>query len=427
MNQPDNQSTLDEWVGWLLHLHAQEIDLGLSRISEVVAKMQLNQPAPMKVTVAGTNGKGSSVAMLSAIFDVAGYKVGTYTSPHILKFNERIQINSKPVDDQLIVDAFTEIEKQRGQTKLTYFEFSTLAALKIFTESDLDVVVLEVGLGGRLDAVNVIDADASLITAIDVDHIDWLGDDRNQIALEKAGVMRAEQTSVCSDPEVPQTLIDYADNLGTNLNVLSRDYFYQFTDHGWKFSIDSEEFLYDRPALQGDFQIQNASGVVALLKQLSHKLEISEEHIVQGLKHAKHAGRLESREVGHQSWLIDVAHNPQSAEVLASYLENSGFKPQPAIFSALSDKDMLPMVEQLQPYVSDWFIADLNVPRASSIGELEAFLSKAGVKLDRIHSEKSITALVETVQSLPDHNVLVWGSFFTVSQTIEALSEQGIG
>ncbi|BCN93728.1 bifunctional folylpolyglutamate synthase/dihydrofolate synthase [Thiomicrorhabdus immobilis] len=429
MNIPNNQSTLEQWVDWLLHLHAQEIDLGLERIRLVAEKMQVTRPAPFVISVAGTNGKGSSVAMLASILKAAGYNVGTYTSPHILKFNERIQVNSVPVSDQQIVDAFTAIESQREQIKLTYFEFSTLAALTIFKQAKLDVVVLEVGLGGRLDAVNVVDADASLITAIDVDHIDWLGDDRSLIAVEKAGIMREGRLSICSDPNPPQTLIDYAAELQVDLACLKIDFDYQknpLNDQAWSFNFtqdDQPAVTLTKPQLHGDFQLQNASGVVALLSKIRSQLAVDIEHINKGLAEVKHPGRMQSLQINHQAWLIDVAHNPQSAQVLAEYLEKQAFEPHKsiALFSALNDKDMLPMVRVIKPFVSQWAIADLDIPRSTGLQQLTGILLQAGVEKQQICEFESIALATEYVKGCDKSNVLVWGSFFTVAQTLEEL------
>ena len=428
MNIPNNNSSLDEWVDWLLHLHAQEIDLGLERIRIVAEKMQVTRPAPFIISVAGTNGKGSSVAMLASILKEAGYNVGTYTSPHILSFNERIQINGTPVTDKQIVEAFDTIENQRQETKLTYFEFSTLAALTIFNQSKLDVVVLEVGLGGRLDAVNVVDADAALITAIDIDHIDWLGDDRNVIAVEKAGIMRKGRVCVCSDPKPPQSLLDYATNLNVDLSCLTREFSYsnnQENNQTWQYinllSSDSP-MTFTKPSLQGAFQIQNASGVIALLLKIKEKLKVTVEAMNVGLQKVEHAGRMQSLQVKEQAWLIDVAHNPQSAQVLADYLAQQPFdNDRVAMFSALSDKDMLPMVKVITPFVKKWVIADLQIPRSTKLEELRSILLSAEVEEDDVLEFESMSTAVNHVQQRKNKNVLVWGSFFTVSQVLNAL------
>ncbi|WP_040728167.1 folylpolyglutamate synthase/dihydrofolate synthase family protein [Thiomicrorhabdus sp. Kp2] len=432
MITPNNQSTLSQWIDWLLHLHADEIDLGLERIRLVANQMQVTRPAPFVITVAGTNGKGSSVAMLSAILIEAGYRIGTYTSPHILAFNERIQINGKPVNDQLIIEAFDSIENQRKTTKLTYFEFSTLSALSIFKQSELDVVVLEVGLGGRLDAVNIVDADASLITAIDVDHIDWLGDDRNLIALEKAGVMRKEQISVCSDSNPPASLLDFAEHLQVDFSVLGKDFIYTsapINNQAWLFQSlrgEPESITIAKPSLQGAFQLQNASGVVALILKIKSKLPVKVEAINQGLLKVKHPGRLERLQLNHQAWLIDVAHNPQSAEVLAEYLATQDLcsSDRVAVFSALRDKDMLPMVKVIAPWVKKWVIADLAIPRSTDVGALKQTLLNAGVDKDDVYEYESINVAVQAVKELKNKHVLVWGSFFTVAQALTSINSQ---
>lgn len=441
--KPDAASSLESWIDWLLHLHAQEIDLGLERVRQVGVEMSILQPAPKIISVAGTNGKGSSVALLGSILRQAGYRVGAYTSPHIQAFNERIQIDGVAVEAQTIVEAFDLIERSRGDIKLTYFEFSTLAALQIFKQAALDVVVLEVGLGGRLDAVNIVDADAALITAIDVDHIDWLGDDRGQIAIEKAGITRSGRLAVCSDPHPPQTLADYCDQHQVNLFQLGRDFHYRVDEEdGWSLlwnnsfaRVDS----YPRPALKGDFQVQNAAGVLALLQQMgrSGDLNVSADAIKRGLLKASHPGRLQSVEFCHNGrfyhWLIDVAHNPQSSEVLADYLAKQELNGLTAVFSVLDDKDASPMVQRIAPYVDQWYTADLQIPRSSNDKKLRSLLQDNQVEASCIHLydsiEKSVQACLlqsgsETRPDKPD--LLVWGSFFTVAQVYYALNALAI-
>lgn len=429
MMTPNNQSNLTCWIEWLLHLHAEEIDLGLSRIGLVLEAMQLARPAPLVISVAGTNGKGSSVAMLVAILKVAGLRVGAYTSPHIQRFNERIQINGVPVEDSLIVDAFTQIEEARGGVKLTYFEFSTLAALCIFKQTHLDVVVLEVGLGGRLDAVNAVDADAALITAIGIDHIEWLGSDRSVIATEKAGIMRSGKPAVCSDGAPPESLWQYADTHGVPLVQLNREFSIEITEHDWSIVWASDVKKFPPPSLKGDFQIQNAAGVVAILWALRDQLPIEHSAICKGLVQARHPGRLESFVQKKQHWLVDVAHNPQSAKALAQYLrqqkEKGHHAPYTAIFSVLNDKDAVPMIKEIAPFVQDWLIADLDVPRASSAAALKALLLESGVAEKHILVQNSIPQAVDSAQARLEDSVLVWGSFFTVSQVYNCFDEQG--
>ena len=435
MNHPTRDSGLQVWIDWLLALHTQEIDLGLERVAKIATQLKVNRPAPFIISVAGTNGKGSSVAMLSSILDASGYKVGTYTSPHILRFNERIQLNGQLVEDQQIVDAFLEIELARGTTKLTYFEFSTLAALLIFKQQKVDVAVLEVGLGGRLDAVNLVDADAALITAIDIDHIDWLGADRSIIATEKAGITRTNKPATCSDPNPPESLLTYVAQNQVPLSCLGRDFSFKViaTDgnqQAWSVSMTNEwldvnEKPLPLPALKGEFQLQNAAGVLALLANVQETLPVSFEAVCEGFKSVSHPGRLQQLTVNGQAWLIDVAHNPQSAEALANYLSSGdSVVSYSAVFSVLSDKDSLPMVKTLAPYIDHWFVADLAIPRSTPLNELKAMLVKAGVAQSKISLSDSIEQAVTEVSKIKEAPVLVWGSFFTVSQTLTSLNNR---
>ncbi|MDG4813160.1 bifunctional tetrahydrofolate synthase/dihydrofolate synthase [Hydrogenovibrio sp. 3SP14C1] len=418
--KPTETTSLAVWIDWLISLHADEIDLGIDRVKSVAIAMNLIPIKPVVISVAGTNGKGSSVAMLTSIYESAGYQVGAYTSPHLLRFNERIRVQGHLADDKQIVQAFSAIEAARGETKLTYFEFSTLAALWVFAKYSLDVVLLEVGLGGRLDAVNLVDADASLITAIDVDHEDWLGSDRDQIALEKAGVMRAGKPSVCSDDNIPDTLLRYAAEQAVPLKRLSKDFFYQKNNQAWSFLDPQKKSVYPAltlPALSGEFQIQNAAGVVALIESLQSELPVSSEQLSEGLSCVKHSGRLQKTRLGHQDWLVDVAHNPQAASVLADYLKQNSIQAD-AIFSVLQDKDVLPMIEVVKPYIKKWSIADLAVPRAMSVDQLETVLLQSGVLPENIVKYSDISEAVAFNRQTSEKDVLVWGSFFTVSQTL---------
>lgn len=461
MNKSSLQRSLNDWIEWLLHLHATEIDLGLERVRVVAEKMQLLQPAKKVITVAGTNGKGSSVAMLSAIYSAAGYRVGRYTSPHLLRFNERIQVNGTPVADQAIIEAFDAIDQARAELdiKLTYFEFSTLAALSIFKQAALDLAILEVGLGGRLDAVNIVDADVALITAISVDHIDWLGSDRDQIALEKAGILRPNQWAVCSDANPPHTLAEYAQKIGTQLFQLGKDF--QVCLESEKKSQNSQSCQVEKsesgenlegglgvlakswdflalssplqsfcslpmPALAGDFQLQNAAGVLAALQGLEKSFPVTQAAIEQGLQQVKHPGRLQWLSVSlseqkPQSWLVDVAHNPQSAEVLADYLQQQNLRFPQAVFSVLADKDALPMVKLLVPFIDIWHIAPLDQLRALTLTELKGLLRQAGVAKTRIVAHKTLEQAVQQCALASEATTLAWGSFFTVASVLTEL------
>lgn len=426
LSKPSSASSLTEWLDWLIQLHAQEIDLGLARVSEVANRLAVLKPAPVVITVAGTNGKGSSVALLVAILTAAGYRVGSYTSPHLLYFNERIQINAQPVGDQAIRDAFAAIEEKRKSTKLTYFEFATLAALSIFSRANLDVVVLEVGLGGRLDAVNIVDADATLITAIDVDHIEWLGSDREQIGFEKAGVMRTGQLSVCSDRSPPLRLLQHATALNVELACLGRDFEFERevlnSNQTWCFVAKERIDNLPMPALLGDFQLQNAAGVLALLIK-QPLLKLDRQAIEIGLKNVKHPGRLQKVQLNHQAWLLDVAHNPQSAKALADYLAQQPLVTKRlVIFAALNDKDQASMVKAIVPFVSEWLLVDLGGARSTPLVDLQAVLRLCGINDEQMRTMDTMQHAVSWAKKQDINQVLVYGSFITVAQALEELA-----
>jgi dihydrofolate synthase/folylpolyglutamate synthase len=430
-------SSLQSWLNWLLSIHPQEIDLGLDRVRQVAKNMGLLNPKPLVIMVAGTNGKGSSIAMLSSIYQAAGYKVACYTSPHLLKFNERFQINNKQVTDLEITTAFAEIEHFRKKTadiKLTYFEFATLAALKIFAQKKIDLIILEVGLGGRLDAVNIIDADATLITSIGVDHVDWLGSDIENIGKEKAAIMREAKLSVCSDPSAPNSINNYALQNNVDFIAAAKDFSFNIKQNSWDFISLNNSLLSIKnlvlPNIQGDFQIQNAAGVVTLVLLLQSKnifkAAVKIEDFNKGFQKVNHLGRLQSFTIGQQSWLVDVAHNVQSMRVLAEYLQQINFKGI-AIFSALNDKDYVNMLLTIKPFITNWYIADLQVTRSIPIAILQKTLIKIGVEEGLINIfeniDKATTCALNETNSL---NVLVCGSFFSVAQCYTALQKLGI-
>ncbi|MDX1335186.1 MAG: Mur ligase family protein, partial [Gammaproteobacteria bacterium] len=282
---------LDAWLKWQETLHPREIELGLDRVSEVARRMGLLQSKAKVVSVAGTNGKGSSLSMLESIYRAAGYQTGLYTSPHIHRYNERIRIKGLEVRDDLLCEAFESVDQARGDISLSYFEFGTLAALQIFSGSHLDILLLEIGLGGRLDAVNIMDADVALITAIDVDHVDWLGGDRETIGREKAGIMRQGHVAVVSDPSPPESISEYADEIGVYCVQAGRDYQYHRHAEGWEWSLGEAHYSeLPAPALQGEFQYQNAAGVLAVVEVLQPDMPVSVQDIKEGLSTAQCPG-----------------------------------------------------------------------------------------------------------------------------------------
>ena len=416
--------TLDQWLAWQETLHPSAIDLGLERPGRVLRALGLAAPSHTVITVAGTNGKGSSVAMLEAMLLAAGYRVGSYTSPHLLHYNERIRLGGQPVDDALICDAFARIDAARGETSLTYFEFGTLAAFLIFAEAELDVAVLEVGLGGRLDAVNLLDADVALITAIDIDHAAWLGDSRELIAIEKAGIMRPQRPAVCSDPHPPQTLIEHAAALQTPLFCLGRDYQYRSEQDGWRY-VDGEGSLagLPRPALVGAMQWQNAAGVIRALRCLDGRLAVSNQAIRQGLLSVSLPGRMQAFP-GEPMVLLDVAHNPQSARVLA---ENLAVMPctgrSLAVVGMLADKDIASVIAAVAAQVDHWYLAGLDVWRGADAGLVAQALDGQGITAYTQYDAVGQALAAAQADAAKADRIVVFGSFHTVA---EALVELGV-
>ncbi|MGD8886715.1 MAG: bifunctional tetrahydrofolate synthase/dihydrofolate synthase, partial [Gammaproteobacteria bacterium] len=335
-------TTLDQWLRWQESLHPTEIDLGLDRVQQVLQRMELPAPSFTIISVAGTNGKGSCVAMLDAIYRAAGYKVGTYTSPHIKRYNERIAINGQSVSDDALCRMFERVDQCRGDVSLTYFEFGTLAAIGLLHEAQIDVALLEVGLGGRLDAVNILDADLAMITRIGLDHQAWLGDNRDAVALEKAGIARAHRPTVCGDPEPPETLIHYLEELQSPLYLVNRDFNYHIADNGrWQWCHSDRSFSdLPLPALRGDFQLLNAASVLMAVELLEAALPLKAAAIGDGLRSVSLPGRFQVID-GNVTIIVDVAHNPQSAEALAATLRNwPGQGKTRGVFAVLKDKDV---------------------------------------------------------------------------------------
>lgn len=411
--------SLSDWLDWQEQLHPSNIELGLARVREVWSRLHTTTFACPVISVAGTNGKGSSVAMLQAIYLQAGYSVAAYTSPHLWHYNERVTLNGAPVSDDLLCEAFARIDAARGDISLTYFEFGTLAALDIFLRQAPEVVILEVGLGGRLDAVNIIDADVALITSIALDHQQWLGEDRESIAYEKAGILRGGRPGVLSDPEIPQTLLAHAQALGTHLQCLGRDYRYQSDNGSWSWhSGDTHRVGLPVPALVGAQQLQNAAGVLMVVESLADRLPVSQADVRNGLLNARVPGRFEIRH-GTVTVIFDVAHNPAAARELARSL--AAFATQGrvhAVFAALADKDIPGVIAPLCAQVNNWYLAALDVPRAADLGALARAVhqscgDKAAVQ-EFAQLEAAWQAALQTAR--PGETVLVFGSFYTVAR-----------
>jgi dihydrofolate synthase/folylpolyglutamate synthase len=412
-----------DWLAYQETLNVKSIDLGLERVKAVYDRLQLTPRWRAVVTVAGTNGKGSCVAMLTSILTQGGYRVGTYSSPHLFRYNERICINGQPVDDATLCEAFEMVEKARDEIALTYFEFGTLAALLIFAQASLDAVVLEVGLGGRLDAVNIIDPDVALITALDIDHVDWLGHDRESIAREKAGIMRPGKPTVCIDLDPPLSLRAHAQQLGAVTYFINQEFTCQVLDEvAWCWRYDGQAAVhYPYPPLVGDFQLRNAAGVIMSLELLKQRLPVNEQSIAQGLKRTSIAGRFQvvPAEVTH---IFDVAHNAQAAQALADNLKHFICKGRSlAVAGMLADKAIAEVVQAMAPVIDHWYVGALHVPRAASVEHLADQVSK-GTRGDK--ARIAVFSDIESAYAAASHDaiegdrIVIFGSFYAVAAVL---------
>ncbi len=371
---PSPTASLQDWLAYLETLHRHPIELGLERISAVAASLGLKYPY-VKITVGGTNGKGSTCAMLEAILLASGYKVGLYTSPHLIDFNERIRVNGEMATDQQIIEQFQQIESGRGDITLSYFEYTTLASLMLFEKQNLDVVVLEVGLGGRLDAVNMVDADCAIVTSVDLDHTDYLGDTREKIGWEKAHIFRAGRPAVCADPVPPQSLIDYASEIGADLWLFGKDFNYSGDRLQWAYGGRSQRrsgMAY--PALRGANQLLNAAAALAAIEALRPQLAVPQQAVRIGLAQVSLPGRLQILP-GTPAIVLDVAHNPHAAAALGQNLDSMSYYPYThAVVGMLRDKDVAGVVAKLASRVTHWYCAGVEGPRGMSGEDLAAIV-----------------------------------------------------
>jgi dihydrofolate synthase / folylpolyglutamate synthase len=414
---------LQHWLNWQQTLNPKEIDLGLERVELVLKKLKLSADffCPV-ISVAGTNGKGSTVAFIESILHQANITVGSYTSPHLINYNERIKINQQPVSDEVLCDAFEVIDQARGDIALTYFEFGTLASLVIFKKFKVDIAVLEVGLGGRLDAVNVIDADVSVITSIDIDHIDWLGDDIEIIACEKAGIMRAHKPSVVSLFKPPKSLLEYASKNEVILTRLGQDYLFQgLSNNCWQLNGPSLHLAnLPVPALKGGFQLQNASAAIMAINLLNLEQIISEKHIAKGLQMVKLAGRFEQI-FHHPQVIVDVAHNEQSARMLRDVLSEAPVQGRTlAVVAMLSDKAINKVLGVLDTQIDHWISAGLGVSRGMASKNMAQAVRDVHTDV-KLSVCENVSDACHKARALAGENdrIIVFGSFYTVCAAID--------
>ncbi|MGI2175419.1 bifunctional tetrahydrofolate synthase/dihydrofolate synthase [Shewanella ulleungensis] len=414
MHVPNLQSSLDQWLEYLLAIHPSEIDMGLTRVKEVAKRLSLLALAPTKViTVAGTNGKGTSCAMLESILRQSDLTVGVYSSPHLMRYNERVRINQQDASDESLIEAFCAIEAARAEISLTFFEYATLAGLYLFKAANVDVAILEVGLGGRLDATNIIDSTAVILTSIDLDHQEYLGDTRELIGLEKAGVFRPNCTAVVGEPDLPQSVNDYANELQTNLFRVGVEFEYQVSSTNsatWHFK--SKQHSYDDLPLPR-LPLPNAASVVALVSQVWPT--ITQQQISDGLLSAQLAGRLE--QVSQQPLvLLDVAHNPHAARYLAKQLQAYHGRRIVALCGMLKDKDIKAVLAQLTPQINQWNLVSLDNPRGASAALLYQALPDDNSRATAVQYDDIASAWQGIQQSISkDDVVIVFGSFYTVA------------
>ncbi|MBL8486082.1 MAG: bifunctional tetrahydrofolate synthase/dihydrofolate synthase [Rhodocyclaceae bacterium] len=414
--------TLAEWLAYIEARHAKAIDLGLDRVRIVSARLG-QRPACPVVTVAGTNGKGSTCAMLERILGAAGYRVGLYTSPHLLRYNERVRIAGREASDEELCAGFARVEAARGDVPLTYFEFGTLAAWEVFAAAAPDAVILEVGLGGRLDATNVFDADCAVVTGVDLDHMEFLGNDRESIAFEKAGILRPGRPAVCGDPQPPGSLLDHAKRIGAGLQVLGRDFGFIRQDGQWQFwGSDGRRSGLAHPALRGARQLANASTVLATLDCLRGSLPVAMRDIREGLATVELPGRFQVLP-GRPTLVLDVAHNPQAARTLAENLGDMAFHPRTwAVFGMLRDKDMAGVIDALRGRVDAWLPAGLEGPRGASGEEVAALLGGAGETVVGVFADPGQALRHALENAGGDDRILAFGSFLTVAHVMRAVA-----
>jgi dihydrofolate synthase/folylpolyglutamate synthase len=410
--------TLDAWLAYIEALHPKTIAMGLERVKVVANRLKLNPTFPI-ITIAGTNGKGSTCAMLEAIYFHGGYRVGSYSSPHLLRYNERVRVNQQEISDEGLCAAFSAVEAVRGDIELTYFEMGTLAAVWHFINIGLDVALLEVGMGGRLDAVNAFESSCAIVTSVDLDHMEYLGDTREKIGFEKAGIYRSNKLAICGDDNPPNSLISFATEIGANLQLIGRDFAIKKTMEGWQFIAGNKNLAMPHLALQGDFQLNNAACVIRAVEHLQELLPVSEVNIYNALRSVTLIGRFYKVQ-SNPSIFVDVAHNPHAAKSLAHNLQTADCSGRTlAVFAMLADKDISGVISALKPQISAWYLADIHNIRGAKASDLHGKLEEVVAVKTFINVASALKAACN--DAVKNDRIIVFGSFYTVADAIESL------
>jgi dihydrofolate synthase / folylpolyglutamate synthase len=418
--KPNNAT---EWLAYIEALHPKSISMGLDRVKTVRDKLALNLHFPV-ITVAGTNGKGSVCAMISQIYVQAGYRVGCYTSPHIHRYNERVSVNLQNISDDDLCIAFEAVEAARcsvesGDVALTYFEMGTLAAIWHFCRQKLDVCILEVGLGGRLDAVNVLEPDCAIVTTVDLDHMEYLGDTREQIGFEKAGIFRANKLAICGDENPPSRLINHAKQIGAKLALIGHDFTVKETAHGWQYLANNVQLQLPKLGLMGDFQLSNAACAVHAVLHLNEKLAVPVASIHAALRAVSLSGRFQQIQINPQV-IVDVAHNPHAATSLAKNLKVSFCTGKTlAVLGMLRDKDMDGVISAVSDEIDAWYLADIHTARGAKARDLQLqLLKQAKQKPIKLFSDVTAALAAACKDAAKNDRIIVFGSFYTVAEAM---------
>lgn len=412
--------TAQDWLAYIEALHPKLIAMGLDRVQAVANKLHLTSSFTI-ITVAGTNGKGSVCAMLNQIYLQAGYSVGCYTSPHLIRYNERVQVNQQEISDDDLCAAFAAVEAARGDVALTYFEMGTLAAMWHFCQAQLDVVILEVGLGGRLDAVNIFEPKCSIVTAIELDHMEFLGGTREKIGFEKAGIFRTQKLGICGDENPPNHLVEYAAEIGANLALINHDFLVKKTAEGWQYLAGDVNFFMPDLGLSGDFQHNNAACVLYAVQQLNATLPVSQADIYRALSTVQLSGRFQKIHT-QPTIFVDVAHNPHASISLA---QNLAARPNLgktlAVFAMLADKDIAGVVRAINKQIDAWYLADIPIVRGATAQELKQILNLNVPKIPKQLFANVASALAAAYKDAEKNDrIIVFGSFYTVADAISS-------